>query len=68
MLSQMSQPEKKLSLIVEYNKQHRESQGKGAKTEWEEMREGDIPYETLDSRKQTEGCRKGGGWRDGVTG
>jgi len=29
--------------------------------------EGDKPYETLDSRKQTEGCGKGGGWGDGVT-
>jgi len=32
----------------------------------EEIREGDKPYETLDSGKQTEGCRKGGGWWDGV--
>ena len=30
--------------------------------------EKDKTYETLDSGKQTEGCRRGVGWADGVTG
>ena len=33
----------------------------GGVTEWEEIREGDKPYETLDSGKQIECCGKGGG-------
>lgn len=32
-----------------------------------ENREGSKPEETLNSRKQVEGCWRGGGWADGVT-
>ena len=42
--------------------------GKEEKAEWEEIREEDKPWETLDSGKQTEGCGKGLGRGHGVTG
>ena len=29
---------------------------------WEEIREGDKPWETLNYRKQTEGCWRGDKW------
>ena len=31
------------------------------------IKEGDKPWEILDSRKQIEGCGRGGGWGKGVT-
>ena len=46
-------------------KDHR---GREGKMKQDETREGDKPQETLNHRKQTEGCWRGGGWRDGVTG
>ena len=40
--------------------------GKGRETEWEVIREGEN-HETLNYRKQTEGCwRGGGGWGNWV--
>ena len=38
------------------------------KTEWEVVREGGKPGGTLNHRKQTEGCWRGGEWGDGVIG
>ena len=46
---------------VEHKEQCRGQYGKGGKNEGEEIREGDKPYETLDSGKQIECCGKGGG-------
>ena len=40
----------------------------GGRTEWRKIREEDKPWETLNSGKQTKGCRRGGSWGDGVTG
>ena len=41
------------------------------KVKWDETREGDKPQETLNLRKQTEGCWRGGGckgWGNWVMG
>lgn len=35
--------------------------GEGGNTEWEVAGEGEKPRETLNSRRQTEGCGKGAG-------
>ena len=73
LLNKMSQSEKDNYQIVPlicgmYKKQCRGQQKKAGNTKWEEIKEGDKPYETLDSGKQTEGCGKGGVWWDGITG
>ena len=37
-------------------------------TEWGKIREEDKPWETPNFGKQTKGCRRRGGWEDGLTG
>ena len=39
----------------------RDHKGRG-ETEWGKIREEHKPEETQDSGKQTQGCRRGGGW------
>lgn len=53
---------------VVHKKEHRGPYGKGGKSEWEDIREGDKPRETLEFGKQTEGYKREVGWEAGVTG
>ena len=45
-----------------------ETTKEGGGTEWGKIREGEKAGETLNYRKQIEGCQRGVGWRNGVTG